>query len=340
MNILKEISQYKAWKDGVVHTTPKSFASKKVFSRFKRCYFYTTLLGISIESKKAMMIMVLAVLCIFFTLFGCTAFASPLNEIELYEISVCPENNGMLMITYDIRWTVLDRDRDGPLEWVKLEMINPSFEIKKFGGDAKGVSKLDKSSIRVDLKRTFIKGETAHFNVTVKQNYILTYKEEKDISGDSFFLYHYRFTPGWFPDIEVKKYMFFWIMEDRIPQAHNADYSENGYLLWTGSFAPNGKRDLQVTYPKEAFNWDEVIALRYDPNSYVNKEKTSGNNDTGGEGLLLAVLLMPIMWTVRSYFIGSRKYRRNRRWIWRWMSLCWMCLYLHLRRWYRGRTSH
>ena len=59
------------------------------------------------------------------------SMAKDLDQINEYNITIDPRNNGSLDIFYNIKWQVLDSDTEGPLEWVKVGIPNSSVDSIK-----------------------------------------------------------------------------------------------------------------------------------------------------------------------------------------------------------------
>ena len=215
--------------------------------------------------------------------------AAPLDKIDFYEVSVQPQANGDLLVSYYLRWTVLDSTKEGPLEWVKLGVANPAHTIENVTGDALKASHMKNSFIRVDLKRAFHAGETAKFNVTLRQRNLLTFRGERSSAPNASFDYYYRFTPGWFPSIEVQSYRFVWKGDPLKPSWHNADTSSDNYLFWMGSLGPDQRREMQVAYTKEIFG-PNAHAFNHTTQSQSQREHSTGLSD-----LLVSLLAISIV---------------------------------------------
>lgn len=228
---------------------------------------------------------ILLSLLTFFFVLALESGAAPLDKIDLYEVSVQPQTNGDLLISYYLRWTVLDSTKEGPLEWVKLGVANAAHTIEKVAGDASKARSMGNSFIRVDLKRAFHAGETAKFAVTLRQRNLLMYRGERSSAPNASFDYYYRFTPGWFPSIEVQSYRFVWKGEPLTPSWHNADASSDNYLFWTGSLHPDQRREMQVAYAKGIFG----------PKAHAFNHTAQAEPSTSLSDLLVKLLPLPII---------------------------------------------
>ena len=68
----------------------------------------------------------------------------PLDYIETYQITVDPNIDGTLNMQYKIVWNVLNDQKEGPLEWVKIGVVN-SF-VKDLKPLTSNIKKLEYSS--------------------------------------------------------------------------------------------------------------------------------------------------------------------------------------------------
>ena len=69
-------------------------------------------------------ICLLLALFAFLGLTACDGEKRPLDVIEDYTIYVHPTEEGNLEMRYKIIWHVLDSEKEGPLEWVRIGVPN------------------------------------------------------------------------------------------------------------------------------------------------------------------------------------------------------------------------
>lgn len=171
----------------------------------------------------------------------------PLDEIELYEITISTNEDATLNLNYHIRWKVLESDLEGPLTWVKIGVPN------RFQSDLKALSPTiddisyysdDGAFVEVDFGREYKKGEIVDFAFSFKQERIFTFNEEEN-------RIEFRFIPGWFPEIEVKEYRVLWKANQ--PLYTNTDKTQNGYYVWEGSLGFNQTIEVDVAYDPARF---------------------------------------------------------------------------------------
>ena len=89
--------------------------------------------------KKIIVLLVLLV-SIFLTLGINVSASSSLDRIDLYEITIDPNEDGTLNMHFNIKWTVLDSTSEGPLEWVKIGI--PNKYVSNLKGESSCIKKI------------------------------------------------------------------------------------------------------------------------------------------------------------------------------------------------------
>ena len=186
--------------------------------------------------------------------FGESAETDDLDLIESYRVDVSPRSDGSLDIYYDIRWRVLDGDTQGPLTWVKLGLGNSSCDITGWSGDVKNCS-VDGTYARVDLFGSYSSGQTANIRLNVNQKDMLC-KNEKEPERP-----FYRFTPGWFDNIDIQSYRFTWQNSVGVI-SNNSDAEENGLLIWRGEMKKGERRTMELAYDIGYFNTPQLVTYK------------------------------------------------------------------------------
>ena len=160
--------------------------------------------------------------------------AAPTDFIILYDITVDPNEDASLTMTYDIEWEVLESDGVGPLEWVKIGIPNKNASgFTALSDNIRNVSFYKEGSetfARVDLDRKYYKGEKVRFKFQFVQNNV--YLVNKPQEGYA----TYSFTPGWFNDIKVKDLYIHWNADKIDSWDPNAEM-ENGYIKVAETFS-------------------------------------------------------------------------------------------------------
>ncbi|MBQ4369447.1 MAG: hypothetical protein II784_00445, partial [Oscillospiraceae bacterium] len=204
--------------------------------------------------KKLALLPVLALLAlILLPAMAAPARADALDEIINYEITADVNEDGTVSMIYHIDWKVLDSDSEGPLEWVKIGI--PNSHCEDIEGRSDAVKKIKYTSdggsyIRVDLDRKYYEGEVAEIEFELTQDYL--YEVNWLTEGETV----YSFTPGWFDDIEIDNLTIRWNADRAISQMP-ACAVRKGYFEWSASVSPGGMYTVEITYPNDAFGFDE-----------------------------------------------------------------------------------
>jgi hypothetical protein len=174
------------------------------------------------------------------------AAKQPIDEIQRYEISISPRDDGTLDMKFLVEWKVLDEDEDGDgLTWVKIGIPNMhADEITALTDNITDASYYTDSGayVRVDLDREYMAGETVLFSFSIHQSYMYRLKDGT---------VEYTYTPGWFEDIAVKSITVYW--NSRSVLDSDAPEQESGRLVWSGSLEPDERFPVKVTYDRNVF---------------------------------------------------------------------------------------
>lgn len=204
--------------------------------------------------------------------------AKDLDKINKYYITVDPRSDGSLDMTYYIDWEVLDSDSAGPLEWVQIGVPNSNIDlVQAISSNIKSVKYSSNGGdyIRVDFKQPYYKGEVVSFSFSFHQSYMYDIKED---------LAKYKFTPGWFDDIEVKEIMVFWKAED-VFSANSKKINEDNYYVWKDSLRKGGKLKVDVSYSRYVRNFDTSKQ-----DMYATKFNSSNNDSVTKNTSLIGVV--------------------------------------------------
>lgn len=231
------------------------------------------------KTKKFFATFVFAVILLV-NLLSITAFAkAPLDEIQLYDITVDMRNDGTMDIKYHVEWKVLDDTSEGPLTWVKIGIPNKHVdEVTALSSNIKSIKDHNNGSndvyVRIDLDREYKAGEVVVFDFSIHQSHMYVIDKEDH-------LLRYSFTPGWFDEIEVKNVTIKWNNFNVIKS--NASDNGTDYLVWNSSLSFGEKINASVSYNLDAFN--------------TNEDEQYVENEDSGSGLLIifAVIIVIII---------------------------------------------
>ena len=180
--------------------------------------------------------------------------AKDLDEILSYTIWVNVNDDATLNMHYHIVWKVLDSTTDGPLTWVKIGIPNQHCSnieahsdcIKKIAYSGVGGS-----YIRIDLDREYKAGETVDLSFSFTQDYM--YQMNMETEGETV----YRFTPGWFDEIDVDMLSIYWNSKKVLRATSGYDNDTDiGYFIWRAPLKKKDKVTIDVVYPNDAFGFD------------------------------------------------------------------------------------
>ena len=185
------------------------------------------------------------------------ARADALDEILEYAITVDVNDDGTLNMHYHFDWKVLDSTSEGPLSWIMVGIPNSNAISVDASSDA--VSDIDLSYdggnyVYVYFDREYYEGEIVSFDFTLVQDYM--YEMNRFTDGETY----YEFTPGWF-DAAVDSLIVKW-NSDKVKSVSPACLlREDGYYTWTASLSPGETYTVSVSYPNDAFAFDDSKSI-------------------------------------------------------------------------------
>ena len=240
----------------------------------------------------------LLVALLFATEPGSVAAGGYLDEIQRYDITVEPRDDGSLDMTYQLDWLVLDDSEQGPLEWIKVGVANASVtELQPLSGNISNISYLYDGGdyIRIDLDRSYFAGEQIQIEFSLHQSYLKTF----DSAADQ---YNYFFTPGWFNEIEVKSMNIRWLSQDVL--SSDTAGRDGDYLLWSKSLLPGEHYQVKVTYSANTFSTAKTQPVVTRPvetkpvETWHYPTQTEYESSSGGSGFLSglgAFFMLPVI---------------------------------------------
>ena len=219
-----------------------------------------------------------AVLVSAFCLFGglCGSLAepsyadSPTDLIRDYEVTVDVNEDATLNISYHFEWEVLESDGIGPVSWLKIGIPNGAYT--DYAALSENITNIypymdyGEHVMRLDFDRDYYEGEVISFDFCITQDYMYQVNAYED--GQT----AYTFTPGWFNDVEVEKFVLRWNAENAIGW-NPAGIVDNGYVTWETALAPGEKLSVRVDYPNDAYAFNEQkYNLDGNYNGYIDEE--------------------------------------------------------------------
>lgn len=177
--------------------------------------------------------------------------AKPLDEIEKESIWIDMESDGSMMITYEIDWKVLDSTSEGALSWVKIGIPNAYVEeLTALSSSIEDIRYYSDGGeyVRLDLDREYEAGEIVKLKFSIHQHRMY---EEK--AGE----YKYRFTPGWFDEMEIKELDIIWEYAGNTKSNLAFVDKEEVYFGRYENLKPGERISTWVIYPKEYYEFND-----------------------------------------------------------------------------------
>ena len=198
--------------------------------------------------------------------------ATPTDEIINYVIVADVNDDGTVNLGYHIDWKVLvDNNGTWPLEDVNVGIPNNRYiSYDALTDNIKSMS-YDSSNGCLNIKfyDKYYAGDIVSFEFMVVQDYMY----EMNALEEGYTLYY--FVPGWFDEIAVDNLVIYW-KSDNLSSWSGGGYIEDGFNVWKTSLKPGERFELKVSYPNDAYMFDES-------KSY-NDPYGGGNNNGGGDG--------------------------------------------------------
>ena len=225
----------------------------------------------------------------------------PQDIIKEYEVTVVPQENGSLDITYRLVWQALDTSED--LTWIEIGMPNAAYTVyhNSLSPNISYAAPYEDgayTSLQLDLDRAYRGGETLQVYFTVNQQRMLC----KDAEG-----LFYELVPGWFNATPVEQYTFRW----ERPASNlytNATTEDNDWLIWKGSMPFGTYVPMQVRYPADAFAGSTIAHVPFDDSGV-----TDDLADDKAAIVALAVLFALVLVIFEVYIVDSYvSYSRGR----------------------------
>lgn len=187
------------------------------------------------------------------------AHADDLDEILEYAITVDVNQDGTLLMHYHFDWKVLDSTSEGPLSWIQVGIPNANVVSLEAASDT--VSDVELSTdggtyVLVYLDRDYYEDEVVSFDFDLIQDYM--YEMNRFTDGETY----YEFTPGWF-DADVDSLIIKWNSDQVRSVSPACLLREDGYYTWTTSLSSGDTFTVSVTYPNDAFAFDDSKSIRY-----------------------------------------------------------------------------
>lgn len=214
--------------------------------------------------KRSIRVLLLAI-CVLVLTFGSAVacFADDItDEIVNFTITADVNEDATVNMLYHIEWKVLESDGIGPLEWAQIGIPNGNYISYEplsdtilsmyYDGD-------NGSSMIINLDKSYYEGETVIFEFNLVQDYMycMNMAEEGYTT--------YEFTPAWFDAAVVDNLTIRWNC-DKMTSWYPSAITRDGYNEWSVALEPGEMYSMSVTYPNDAFEFDETkwVMSNYD----------------------------------------------------------------------------
>ena len=184
--------------------------------------------------------------------------AKDLDEIIDYSIAAVVNDDGTVQMTYHIDWRVLDSTSEGPVSWVIIGVANRyCSEVRALSANIKEIKYISDggSYVKITFDREYYENEIISFDFALTQDYI--YQMNLLTDGETV----YRFTPGWFDEINVDTLIISW-KADNVISVSPAAALEDGYYVFETTLPKGTQFEINITYPNDAYHFsnDKNIA--------------------------------------------------------------------------------
>lgn len=248
-------------------------------------------------SKKSIVFILIIFILIFFLNFKFSS--KELDRIENYAITVTPQEDGSLILIYDIRWKVLDSTTEGPLTWVQIGIPNSNVDnITALSSNISNIEQYNSTYVKIDFKQSYNANEVVNFKFKIHQ------KNMYSLDGNNCV---YKFTPGWFKDIAVDNITVKWKSTNVL--SANTEKKENGFYVWNDSLKKNEKLKVHLEYDQRTFK--ELTATG--DVSHAKNSFNSYNSPNTTTNLVYPILLvgLVILFIVISVISPDNYYRHR-----------------------------
>lgn len=227
-----------------------------------------------------------------FVLISCEYTFTPLDEIHKYTITVDPNDDGTLNMTYYLKWEVLE-EGDGGVDFITVGVANRF--VKDITGLTNNINDIyyssdDGATIRIDFNNTYHEGDIFEVAFSFKQERIFTVVDNE---------VQYSFNPGWFEEIKVKELVVLW--ENNNILKSNADEITDKYYIWRTGLNYGETIDVNLVYDRSVF-----------PTLNPDEDYSDQTSDPIGIIIFVVVILVFILTIIIIAKINEDKYQTTR----------------------------
>jgi hypothetical protein len=213
-------------------------------------------------------------------------------RISNYLVTLEPQSDGQVRITYEQQWQVLS----GDIPWVTVGLPNSNFIVENFGGVAIKVTPASGlTGVRVDLDKDYQPGQTFNIKFTVMQNNLL-----ERLTSDQ--KWRINFTPGWYDRAPI----------DHLKISLNSPVDYQTYSLVS---------PMPTLVNNNIINWERSgispggklnIVVESTDGSFLTATAPASNSKSGGISLAFIITIVIILVVGGLIFLAIRQNRRAR----------------------------
>jgi hypothetical protein len=171
-------------------------------------------------------------------------------KINNYGVTLEPQSDGRVKITYEQDWQVTG----GDIPWVTVGLPNSNFTVQSYGGNAAAVYAYNAGEfqgVRADLDKDYKPGQTFKVTFTVLQSNLL-----EKLTNES--KWRINFTPGWYDNATIDRLQIALVS----PVAYDAYSSvtpsptaiNNNVISWERTnLSPGSRFSVKVESPDGSF---------------------------------------------------------------------------------------
>lgn len=194
------------------------------------------------------------------------AAGGPPDVINTYVVTVTPNDDGTLVMRYDLDYTATTDFPSGSA-YLEVGVPNSDFQLLDWGPKPWVTSANAKTGggswVHLDFAQLPKAGDHFTINFTIKQSK-MAYPTGDDVS--------FKFTPGWFDFAEIKKLTINWKLpaKDLVKKLDPAPANQGDNLaVWEAKdLAPNQKYTVSLLIAKAAFpKLSEATTTTSDPDA-------------------------------------------------------------------------
>lgn len=218
--------------------------------------------------NKKLASLLLALLLLLASAAPCFAI-TPTDEVLNYYVLADVNEDGTVSLFYHIEWKVLDDQKYGPVDWLKIGVANRHCSnITPITDNITDIYYDYDYGDYVDVyfDKSYYAGDVVEFEFMLDQDYLYSVDYE-EVGYTTFY-----FLPGWFDDTPIDRQAIYW-NADKVHKWDMGATTADGYLVWEFHPEIGQTKGVMLTYPNDAYgfdttkygSWDKNYDPGYDP---------------------------------------------------------------------------